>query len=115
MIQYFKIAEQRFVPALAIDEAFWVHLESPDGDEIKSLIAKYDLPDDFITDLQDADENSRMEYDAEAMLIILRVPIYYRHRSASVSFATAPLGIIVIPDKVITVSFYENEILTQYL
>jgi magnesium transporter len=115
MIQYFKIAAQRFVPALAIDEAFWVHLESPDGDEIKDLIAKYDLPDDFITDLQDADENSRMEYDAEAMLIILRVPIYYRHRSASVSFATAPLGIIVIPDKVITVSFYENEILTQYL
>jgi hypothetical protein len=66
MIQYFKIAEQRFVPALAIDEAFWVHLESPDEDEIKDLIAKYDLPDDFISDLLDADENSRMEYDAEA-------------------------------------------------
>ena len=115
MIQYYKVIDQRFVPAITADEAFWVHLESPDAEEIQALIAKYELPDDFITDLQDADENSRMEYEDEAMLIILRVPIYYRHRSASLSFATAPLGIIIVPDKVITVSFYENEILTQYL
>lgn len=115
MIQYFKIAGQKLVPAITIDEAFWVHLESPDADEVNSIIAKYELPEDFITDLQDADENSRMEYDEGAMLIILRVPLYYKHRSASVSFATAPLGIIVAPAKIITVSFYENEILTQYL
>lgn len=115
MIQYFKVQEQRFVPAISMDEAFWVHLEGPDAEEINTLLQKYELPEDFITDLQDADENSRMEYEEEAMLIILRVPLYYRHRSASVSFATAPLGIIVIPDKVITVSFYENEVLTQYL
>ena len=115
MIQYFKVVGQRFVPAITMDEAFWVHLESPDADQISALLKKYDLPEDFITDLQDADENSRMEYEDEAMLIILRVPLYYRHRSASVSFATAPLGIIIVPDKVITVSFYDNEILTQYL
>ncbi|MCD8480556.1 MAG: magnesium transporter CorA family protein [Candidatus Cloacimonetes bacterium] len=115
MIQYYKVVGQRFVPAITMDEAFWVHLESPDADQISALLKKYDLPEDFITDLQDADENSRMEYEDEAMLIILRVPLYYRHRSASVSFATAPLGIIIVPDKVITVSFYENEILTQYL
>lgn len=115
MIQYYKVVGQRFVPAITMDEAFWVHLESPDADQISALLKKYDLPEDFITDLQDADENSRMEYEDEAMLIILRVPLYYRHRSASVSFATAPLGIIIVPDKVITVSFYDNEILTQYL
>ncbi|MCB5267455.1 MAG: magnesium transporter CorA family protein [Candidatus Cloacimonetes bacterium] len=115
MIQYYKVVEQRFVPAITAEEAFWLHLESPDAEDVSSLIQKYELPEDFITDLQDADENSRLEYDEEAMLIILRVPLYYRHRSASVSFATAPLGIIVIPDKLITVSFYENEVLTQYL
>jgi magnesium transporter len=115
MIQYFKVAGQRFVPAITLEEAFWVHLDSPNAEEVSSVLARYELPEDFITDLQDADENSRMEYDDDAMLIILRVPLYYRHRSASVSFATAPLGIIVIPDRIITVSFYESEILTQYL
>lgn len=115
MIWYYKVVEQRLTLAITLEEAFWVHLESPDADEVTKLFDKYGLPEDFITDLQDADEISRMEYDEEAMLIVLRVPIYYRHRSASVSFATAPLGIIVIPGKVITISFYENEVLTPYL
>ncbi|MDZ4122355.1 MAG: magnesium transporter CorA family protein, partial [Candidatus Cloacimonadaceae bacterium] len=69
----------------------------------------------FITDLQDADENARQEHEEGAILFIIRVPLYYRHRSATVPFSTAPLGIIVIPDKIITVCFYENEVLTQYL
>lgn len=115
MIQYFKVVDQRFVPAVTLEEAFWVHLDSPDQEEVTSVLVKYELPEDFITDLQDADENSRMEYEDEAMLIILRVPIYYKHRAASISFATAPLGIIVIPDRIITVSFYDSEVLTQYL
>ncbi|MBW6513745.1 MAG: magnesium transporter CorA family protein [Candidatus Syntrophosphaera sp.] len=115
MIQYFKIAGQRFEPALAHDEAFWIHLEEPTADEIKALIARYELPDDFITDLQDADENSRMEFDEGAVLTIMRVPLYYRHRSASVSFTTAPLGVIAVQDKIITVSFFESEVLTLYL
>jgi len=104
MIQYFKIAEGRFVPAVTHHEAFWIHMESPSGDEIKTLIERYDLPEDFITDLQDSDENSRVEYEDGATLIIIRVPIYYRHRSASLSFMTAPLGIIAVQDKLITVS-----------
>ncbi len=115
MIQYFKIAEQRFTPALSHDEAFWIHVEDPSEDETKALIERYDLDEDFITDLQDADESSRMEYDEGTVLTILRVPIYYKHRSASLSFTTAPLGAIAVDGKLITVSFYENEILTQYL
>lgn len=55
MIQYFKVREQRFEPALAHSEAFWIHLESPTADEIKALIDEFGLPEDFITDLQDAD------------------------------------------------------------
>ncbi len=115
MIQMFKSTGQRFAPALNLDETFWLHLENPDTDEINTIVKQYDLPEDFITDLQDVDENARLEYDEGAMLIIVRVPVFYKHRSATVPFATAPLGIIVIPDKVITVSFYDNEVLTQYL
>lgn len=98
-----------------MDESFWIHMESPNPDEIKTIVEKFDLPEDFITDLQDSDENARMEHEDDAMLIIIRVPLYYRHRTASVPFTTAPLGIIVIPDRIITVCFYDNEVLTQFL
>ncbi|MEN6444800.1 MAG: magnesium transporter CorA family protein [Candidatus Cloacimonas sp.] len=115
MVHIFKVSEQRFVQALTMDEAFWIHLENPSPEEIEHIVKKFNLEDDFITDLQDADENARVEWDEGALLTILRVPIYYKHRSAKVSFATAPLGIISTEDKLITVAFYENEILTQYL
>ena len=115
MVQYFKVQEQRFVPAMSPNEAFWIHLDNPNDEEIKQLIERFNLEEDYITDLQDADENSRMEYDGGAVLIILRVPLYYRHRSATIPFATAPLGIIAVQDKLITVSFFDTEVLTQYL
>ncbi len=115
MIQVFEISGQRFVPALTMEEAFWIHLENPSPAEIEQIVKKYNLEEDFITDLQDADENARVEWDEGALLTILRVPIYYKHRSAKISFATAPMGIISTEDKMITVSFYDNEILTQYL
>jgi len=115
MIHNFKVAQQRFIPAITMDEAFWIHLENPSPEEAEKIIKKYDLPEDFITDLQDADENARLEWDEGALLIVLRVPIYYKHRTASVSFATAPLGIIATGEQLITVSYYDNEVLTQYL
>lgn len=115
MIHIFKVVQQKFVPAITMDEAFWIHLENPSPEESEKVIKKFDLPEDFITDLQDADENARLEWEDKTMLIILRVPIYYKHRSASVSFATAPLGIIAVEGKLVTVSFYDNEVLTQYL
>ncbi|HOH81988.1 MAG TPA: transporter, partial [Candidatus Syntrophosphaera thermopropionivorans] len=60
MVQYFKVQEQRFVPAMAPNEAFWIHLDNPNDEEIKQLIERFNLEEDYITDLQDADENSRM-------------------------------------------------------
>lgn len=115
MIQVFEVSGQRFVPALTMEEAFWIHLENPSPEEIEQIVKKYNLEEDFITDLQDADENARVEWDEGALLTILRVPIYYKHRSAKISFTTAPMGIISTEDKMITVSFYDNEVLTQYL
>ncbi|MBP7205351.1 MAG: magnesium transporter CorA family protein [Candidatus Cloacimonetes bacterium] len=115
MIQYFQVKEQRFEPALARSEAFWIHLESPTADEIKALLDEFGLPEDFITDLQDADENSRMEYEENAVLVIMRVPLYYQHQAASLSFTTAPLGMIAVQDKLITVSFFDNEVLNVWL
>lgn len=115
MIQLFRVSEQRFVPAISMDEAFWIHLQNPTDEEVADMIKRYELPADFIEDLEDTDENARMETEDGAVLIILRVPMYYKHKTATVPFATSPLGIIAIPDKIITISFYDNEVLTIYL
>lgn len=91
-----------------------MHLENPDTEEVNAVLSKYDLPEDFITDLQDADEkvwNMTREPCSSSCgcrcIIVIALPV-----SAALP---APLGIMVVQDKVITVSFYDNEILTQYL
>lgn len=115
MIQYFKVSGQRFVPAVSRGESFWIHLQNPSAEEISDIVQHFELEPDIITDLEDTDENARMEYEDGALLIIIRVPIYYKHKTATVPFSTSPLGIIATTDKLLTVSFYESEILTQYL
>lgn len=115
MIQLFSVSNQRFVPSMTMDAAFWIHLQNPTDEEVAEIIKRYELPADFIEDLEDTDENARMEIEDGAVMIIIRVPMYYKHRTATVPFATSPLGIIAIPDKIITISFYENEVLTLYL
>ena len=115
MLQLFSVSDQRFVPAQTVDDAFWIHLQNPTAEEVADMTKRFELPTDFIEDLEDTDENARMETDGGAVLIIVRVPMFYKHKTATVPFATSPLGIIAIPDKIITISFYDNEVLTLYL
>ncbi len=115
MISAYLNSGTRFTPTANPDEAFWLHLDDPTAEETGQIIQKYELPDDFITDLKDSDENSRLEYDNGAILIILRVPVFYKHRTSKLPFATVPIGLIILPEKVITVSFFDQEILTSFL
>jgi magnesium transporter len=115
MISAYLNRDNKFIPTTNWDEAFWIHLEEPDTAEIEKIIARYELPEDFITDLKDSDENSRLEYDNGAILIIMRVPVFYKHRTSKLPFATVPLGLIILNDKIITVSFFDQEILTTFL
>jgi len=115
LIHAYSNSGTKFTPAANLDEAFWIHLDEPDTSEIQQVITKYELPEDFIVDLQDADENSRLEYEDGAMLIIMRVPVFYKHKTSKLPFATVPLGLIILPDKIVTISYFDQEVLTTFL
>jgi magnesium transporter len=115
MINAYLISGTKFTPTKNLDEAFWIHLDDPDATEIEQVITKYELSEDFFTDLQDTDENSRLEYEDNSIFIIMRVPVFYKLKSSKLPFATVPLGLIILADKVVTVSFYDQEILTTFL
>ncbi|MCB5262742.1 MAG: hypothetical protein LHW64_05645 [Candidatus Cloacimonetes bacterium] len=48
MIRYFKVAGQNLVPVSSLAEAFWVHFDAPDAEEIASASTKYELPRDLL-------------------------------------------------------------------
>lgn len=115
MMHAYVNGETKFVPTTNLDEAWWIHLEEPDTAEVQQIITKYALEEDYITDLQDADENSRLEYEDGTLYIIMRVPVFYKHKTSKLPFATVPLGLIILPQTIITISYFDNEVLSTFL
>jgi len=91
-------------------EGCWIHLTSPNAEEIARVETAYSIPREFLTYPLDIDEMARTEKEEGAVLVILRVP---RHEApgADVPFTTVPLGIILTEKAVVTVSAQESEVL----
>lgn len=96
--------------------ASWVNVVDPNWEEIEMLIARYDIPEDFIRDPLDREESARVEYDEDShySLIILDLPIINDTNSKVLSFITIPLGIIIGNKKIITICNVENEFLENF-
>jgi magnesium transporter len=91
----------------------WVSVVSPTQEEIKQLVSDFKIPQSFITDILDVDERSRMEIDEQMMLIIIRIPV--AKPDHHIPYVTYPLGIIVNPDNIITISHFENDIINDLI
>src|SRR5215469_13761187 len=81
----------------------WVCVTSPAQEDIKFLIEKFSVPESFFSDIEDAEERPRIEYEDGWRMIIMRVP-YKLEESENSLFTTVPLGILTNGDIIITVS-----------
>ncbi|HAN79347.1 MAG TPA: magnesium transporter [Bacteroidales bacterium] len=87
----------------------WINVIKPTEAEIKQLSDEFQLPSDSITDILDADERPRIEFEDNWTLIILRIPIEVSN--IDVPFNTIPLGIFITDNFTLTVCLQENEVL----
>ena len=113
MIAYYKTVNGRVRPREEFEEGCWVNVGNPDEREINSLIHQFSLEQDFIRAALDEEESSRIEAEDGNTLIILDAPVAERQKD-EVSYYTLPLGILVTPSCVITVSLRENAILSEF-
>ncbi len=87
----------------------WINVTKPTELEINSLVNDFNVPDDIVRDILDADERSRIEYDDDWSLIILRIPVPSENNG--VPFFTVPLGIFMTDKFTITLCQVQNEVL----
>ncbi len=87
----------------------WVNVNSPTSEETKRLKDEFGLPADLINDILDQDERSRIEFEDDWTLIILRIPVEIKNNG--LPFHTIPLGIFMLNNFTITVCLQENEVL----
>lgn len=90
----------------------WINVECPTEEEIALLIAKYNIPQEFITDIADVDERPRSEVDDDWQYLIIRVP-HYSEEGAP--FITAPLGVIFTNDVVLTLCYFQTQMLVDFI
>jgi len=115
MIEIFKNTDGKLVKINDYEKDCWVNIQHPSGEEINSVIEKFDIPRDFLTDPLDIDEVARLEIDGDNYILLSRIPIHEISDEGS-EFTTLPLGIIVIKDTLmITISPRENDLIKDFV
>ena len=109
MLNVFKTIEHVLqpVPGNELVKDAWIRLVNPSVDEIRSLCMATNVPEDFIRAALDEEERSRIEVEEQCMLVLTNIPIM---RGPDI-YDTLPLGMILTPDNLITVSLEDTAIL----
>ena len=91
----------------------WINIESPTAAEKKYLLEELQIPEAFYNDIEDIDERPRMESEDGWTLFVLRVPV--KSNDIKLPFQTIPVGLIFKEDVCVTISFYEIEIISDFV
>ncbi|PVZ08692.1 magnesium transporter CorA family protein [Porphyromonas loveana] len=109
----YLFAEQGFVEKPEFDTDCWVCVEAPDTEDMKFLIDKIEVPEDFLSDIADADERPRIEHDGEWMLAIIRIPI--ESHLSGVPYVTVPMGIATKAGVTVSICYHRAPMLADFL
>lgn len=90
-------------------ELRWVVAVDPTADEIARLRSEHGVPEDLTHHALDVDELPRTDSSGDAVLIVLRVPIF-RADATDLPYATIPLGLVLAPGRVVVVCRSGNDV-----
>ena len=118
MIRYYAKVNGRLTELQEPEVSCWINITPPfSREEIDGFATKFAIPSDFLTDPLDIDERSRYEKDEDKRLIIFSTPILNNgiDRDNQSIYLTVPIGIIMTPEHVITITGYDNPVIEQFL
>ncbi|HUW92820.1 MAG TPA: magnesium transporter CorA family protein [Bacteroidales bacterium] len=112
MITYWQMIPNGLLPLNSFEKSCIVHVTDPTPSEIGTLKTALKVPDDFLADILDVDERSRMEIEEDMLLMIYRIP--YQNQSNGFPFTTVPLGIVLAKDSLVIICHKNNEVLDDF-
>ncbi len=95
----------------------WINITPPfSHEELEEVALQFEIPLDFLIDSLDIDERSRYEKEDDVRLIVVNTPVLNNVREINDSlYITVPVGIILTPGTVITITSHENTVLQMFL
>ncbi len=117
MIQYFEKQGKKLVALEGSLPGCWINIRPPFTREELEIYSKdYEIPLDFLTDSLDVDERSRYEKEDDSKLILVNTPILNKSENENDPvYITAPIGIILTPDNLITICPFETPVLEMFI
>ena len=117
MVQYFTVKGRSVEQVIDVHIADWIHISAPLKErEIEDISTTLDIPSDFITDSLDIDERSRYEIEEESKLVLINTPLLNKSEQENEAiYITAPIGIVMKGDQVITITQEQNPIIERFL
>jgi len=91
-----------------------VQVTCPVEDDVRFLEETLGMPDYFLTDVADADERARYDYDEGWLMIIVRIP-HLKNISSRSPYTTIPLGIVIKGDVIITICNQETRMMLDFV
>ncbi len=117
MIQYISKENGKLMFNEEWSENVWINITPPHQiDELKELSNRFDIPLDFLTDPLDIEERARYEREDHIRLIVISIPFKDTDEVHNNSYyRTIPLGIVITPTNVITISAKENNVISKFI
>jgi len=121
VVRYFKKSGGKIIEGSGITDAPWVCITPAiKPSELESLSEKLNIPLDFLQDSLDIDERSRYEREDEANLILVNTPIENPeaangNQNNAAIYYTVPIGIILLPDYIVTITSQNSEVLNRLI
>ena len=109
----FLVGKVGFVEKKEWEPNCWINVVAPTREDILFLTQECHVPEEFIEDIEDVDERSRLEEEDGWTLMIMRIP--YKSMEAGISFITVPLGILKKDDLFVTICYYHTDMLPDFI
>ncbi|MDD3735668.1 MAG: magnesium transporter CorA family protein [Bacteroidales bacterium] len=100
------------LPLNSFEKGCIVNVTDPTPAELGILKTTLKVPEDFLADILDVDERSRMEVEDDTLLMIYRIP--YQNQSNGIPFTTIPLGLVLDKNSLVIICQRNNEVLEDF-
>lgn len=92
------------------EKGSWIHITNPTDEEVSYTGNVCQVPAEVIKYALDEEESSRIDYDDNYVLVIIKIPVV-----SNDIYDTLPLGIIITEDCFVTVCLNDNPIMDEFI
>ena len=114
MISYWK-CKDGFSEINQWKSGCWTRVTNPTEEELSLLSERFAVPLYFIHDAEDIEERPRVDHEDNWLLVFVRVPCKNIDEDGDTQFSTAPMAVLIRDDVFITVNYYNNEVLDDFI